>query len=1138
MKHLLSTGSSLLLTLLLLTGLPTYGQQLASVRPGNAFPDQSRQDEPLRHTTLKSLLLSLEQQYQVSIIFSSDAIGDQRVPATTEGQNLESTLEEALRPLGLQYKKIDKQVYVIQKRKRRSGHVKRVDTDELVANYSVAPVPGPNRHLQEEMRAAAEQTVSGTVTDGETGEALPGVNVLAKGTSTGTVTDVEGNYRLTVADGITTLVFSSIGYTTQEVAINGRSVINLGLLPDVQSLSEVVVVGYGTQEKSDLTGSVVRADIESFRESPNVGIAQSLQGTVPGLNIGQVDAAGENPSISVRGRSTINGNQNVLVVVDGIIYTGSLNDLNPNDIAAVDVLKDPSSMAIFGAQAANGVILVTTKAGSESSKPVFNYSGSYTTQGPTNALTPMNRQQFIQKSFDVNWEASYLEPAYTELRPDWSYADIVGDPELRTGFDNGYDYNWWDQATNPGYINAHNLSVQGSSGGVSYFLSGGYTKQKGFVINDEFERITVRINLENEIFDWLKIGAQTFGSFSDYSGSSPDLSSLYRMTPLVRPTDEDGEYILNPNGSNISNPFLDAAADDLDKRNSLFGNFYADLNIPFVPGLNYRLNFGNNYAWDRHYSSNRFENGASGGAFKNNETWYDWTLDHIITYKRTLAEKHRLDLTLVAGQRERNYDSTSAIGINYNNLRLSYNDLSLATIQNIESAAWDESFLYQMVRLNYEFDYKYLITATLRRDGFSGFARNEKTALFPSVGVGWIVSEEGFADQPWLNNLKLRASYGTNGNLVDRYASLAVLNTYAAYVFGDGGSTVFGQQVQNLANPNLAWETTTGFNFGVDFSVLSNRLTGSVDYYRTTTNDLIFDVAIPEITGFNQITSNVGEVANRGIEIALNSQVLRSERFSWNLNVNLSSNNNQIVSLVGLDADEDGQEDDLQASGLFIGESVNAIFDYESAGIIQLGEEAPDGFFVGTHRIVDQNDDGFIDPNDRVILGREEPAYSFGILNEFVYKDFTFRFFINSVQGGKDSYRGRNMLDGFGSADNINRNNMWVEYDYWTPANPGARYRRLDQEPAFDYTFYGDRSFVRLQDVTLAYRLNQSLVEAIGIQSLKLFVSGKNLFTWTNWDGWDPEKNREPNQQQLRGGFGTRGRPVLRGFSVGLDMSF
>nr|WKN39272.1 TonB-dependent receptor [Tunicatimonas sp. TK19036] len=1134
------------ISLLLLAFQHGWSQTIASTESPPYLPPYQNYSKDL-----SSVLSELEARFNTKFNYDRETVYHKKISqkqllTIEHNDNLENTLYKLLSPLGLNFKKFEDASYAIYPQSP-AKNVRKIQVAPSGGSTwykgrekerMKMPTPAMDRHAFSQYIHLLEQTITGKVTDLSTGEALPGVNILAKGTSTGTVTDVEGNYRLTVADEVNTLVFSSIGYETMEETISGRNVININLSPDIQSLSEVIVVGYGTQNKSDLTGSVVRANIESFRESPNVNIAQSLQGTVPGLNIGQVDAAGENPSISVRGRSTINGNQNVLIVVDGIIYTGSLNDLNPNDIESIDVLKDPSSKAIYGAQAANGVILVTTKDGKSSSKPIFNYTGSFTTQTPSNALTLMNRDEFVQKSFDADWEISYEAPEYTQLKPNWTYLDVVGDPELRTGFENGYDYDWWDAATDPGYINAHNLSVRGNSGEVSYYLSGGYTKQKGFIINDEFERITTRINIESDLLEWFTIGAQTFGSFSDYSGTSPQLGSLARMAPVIRPTDENGEYILNPNGANIPNPFLEAAADDFDKRNSLFGNFYANIDFPFLEGLNYRLNFGNNYSWDRHYNSNRFDNGASGGAYKENISQYDWTLDHIISYKHTFAEKHQLDLTLVAGQRERNYERTNAIGINYNNLRLSYNDLSLATIQNIESEAWDESYLYQMGRINYEFDYKYLITATVRRDGFSGFARNEKTALFPSLGVGWIMSEESFLDKPWLNNLKLRGSYGSNGNLVDRYSSLAILQTYAAYVFGDGGTTVFGQQVQNLANPNLTWETTTGFNFGLDFSVLSNRFTGSIDYYRSTTNDLIFDVAIPEITGFDQITSNVGKVANRGIEVVLNADVLRKNDFNWNVNVNFASNRNEIISLLGLDANGDGQEDDLQASNLFIGESINSIFDYESGGIIQLGEEAPDGFFVGTHRIVDQNNDDFIDPNDRVIIGREEPAYRFSILNEFSYKNFTLRFFLNSIQGGKNSYLGRNMLDGFGIGDNVRRNNMWNGYDYWTPSNPDARYRRLDQQPAFDYIYYGDRSFVRLQDITLAYRLRPSVLENIGIQNLKVFVSGKNLATWTKWQGWDPEVDRGADETQSSGSFRANGRPVLRGFSIGLDMSF
>ncbi|HSI75416.1 MAG TPA: TonB-dependent receptor [Lunatimonas sp.] len=1058
----------------------------------------------LEDTKIEKVFSSIEKMTGYIFVYTDKEL--KNMPRVTTGRETQSVYELLSiigRQTGLNFKQVNQNIHV-----RRSAQ-----RPDQMEDLSIKD-------------ALVDITISGTVTDGN-GDPLPGATISVRGTSVGTVTNLDGKYSINAPEG-STLVFSYIGYASQSVEVRAQSTVDITLNEDQSSLEEIVVVGYGTQKKSDLTGSVVRADIEAFRESPNVNIAQSLQGTVPGLNVGQVNRAGQNPSISVRGRTTLSGNRDVLLVVDGIIFTGSLSDLNPNDVESVDVLKDASSMAIFGAQAANGVILITTKGGKKGTKPVFNYSSSFTTQNPTNTLSLLDRDGFIKKSFDIDWETAYMAPEYTELKPGFSYSDVVNNPALREGYENGNNYDWWDNTTSPGFISSHNLGVRGSTEDLSYFISGGYTKQEGFVMNDQFERITTRINLENQILSWFKVGAQTFGSFSDFSGEIPSLSGISTMAPLVTPRDENGNFILNPNQANTDNPYLIASGNDFDKRNNLFGNFYADMDIPFIDGLNFRLNFGNNYSWNRHYNSNDYSSGATGGAFKRNRHSYDWTLDNILNYKKTLNEIHNFDFTFVAGRRERRFEQTSAEGSNYNNLRLGYNDLSLAGMQTIHSAAWDESFLYQMARLNYEFNYKYQLTATVRRDGFSGFSDQNKFAVFPSLGFGWIISEERFLENSIINNLKFRGSYGTNGNLVDRYSSIARMSIYPAYVFGDGGSTVYGQQVVNLANTDLSWETTTGFNFGLDFAFYRNRFSGSLDYYTTTTNDLIYNVVIPEITGFNQITSNIGEIANRGIEFILNSRVISTGNLIWNVNFNIASNRNRIGSLLGLDADGDGVEDDLVASGLFIGQSINTIFDYESEGIIQLGEEAPSGFFVGTHKIVDQNGDGIIDPNDRAIIGREEPSYNFGVLNEFHYKGFSLRIFINSIQGVRNGYLGRNQAP-LQQGDNARRNNFWNEVDYWTPSNPNARYRRLDQGPAIEYIYYGDRSFVRLQDVTLAYRFNQTLVDRLGIQGLKVFASGKNLGTWTNWEGWDPETGS---------GLDRSGLPVMRGVSLGLDFSF
>lgn len=973
---------------------------------------------------------------------------------------------------------------------------------------------------------AIKVTITGVVTD-ENGDPMPGATITIANSTQGTVSDIDGNFSIDVEEG-ETLLISFIGYTTKSILVGNQSQLTIAMELDDTSLEEVVVVGYGTQKKRDVTGSVVRADIEAFRESPNVNIAQSLQGSVPGLNVGQVNRAGASPSISVRGRTTLSGNQSVLIVVDGIIFTGSMSDLNPADIASIDVLKDASSMAIFGAQAANGVIMITTKGGKMEQKPIFNYTGTVTTQSPTNRPKLLDRDGFLQKVRDQDWPQSYLAPDYTQPNPDYNVAALF-EPAIYAGFENGANFDWWDAATQTGLINNHNLSVRGASEATSYFISTGYTKQDGFIMNDQYERITARINLDHQILDWFRFGVQTFGSFADNSGEIPALSQITTMPPLVTPYDEDGKIILNPDGAIRANPFLSPLSNDFDKRNNLFANVYMDIEIPFIEGLKYRVNFGNNYTWRRHYRSNVYGAGAAGEAFKRNYNAYDWTLDNILTYRKSFNNKHNLDLTMVVGRRELKYESTEANGTNYSNLSLGYNDLSLGQLQLINSSAWDESYIYQTIRANYDFSSKYMVTATVRRDGFSGFSKNNKFGIFPSLGLGWVISEEDFLKESVINYLKFRGSYGTNGNLTNRYSSLARVSIYPAYVFGNGGSTVFGQTVNSLSNSNLAWETTTGFNFGFDFSFLQDRFSGTLDYYQNTTNDLLYNINIPEVTGFSSIATNVGEIANRGIEFVLKGDIIEKGDFNWNASFNIASNRNRIVSLLGLDSDGDGNEDDLIGSGLFINESINSIYDYESAGIIQLGEEAPSGFFVGTHRIVDQNGDGVVDALDRVIIGREEPAYNFGLLNEFNYKNFTFRFFINSIQGGKNGYLGLNNPN-FGQSDNARRNNLFVDYDYWTPANPDARYRGQDQVAGIEYQYYGDRSFVRLQDVSLSYRMNKALiVEKLGLQGVKIFVSGKNLATWTSWEGWDPETGS---------GLQPSGLPVMKGYSVGLDVSF
>ncbi|HSF55901.1 MAG TPA: SusC/RagA family TonB-linked outer membrane protein, partial [Algoriphagus sp.] len=855
-------------------------------------------------------------------------------------------------------------------------------------------------------------SISGTVVDDQ-GDALPGVSIIVKGTTTGVVSDLDGKYTIVVPDENSTLVFSFIGFKTQEVQVGNRTVIDIILGTDTSNLDEVVVIGYGTSKKSDLTGAVISAPLKNFEESPNTNILQALNGSTPGVNIGQVAKAGEDPSIEIRGQSSLNGNQQPLIVLDGIFYRGRISDLNPKDIQSIDVLKDASSKAIYGAQAANGVIIITTKTGRQSQKPVISYSGFVATQTPSTELKPLGREDYLKSARDVDWQRGYLAPDYLTENPDWTLQNNTGFfPPLIEGLNNGTDYNWYEEVTDPGHIVDHQISIRGSSEKTSYFISGGYTDQTGWMLNDKFNRVTGRINLDTDITDWLKIGVNTFGSFTDYSGESPEFNIIPTMSPLVTPYDEDGEFIINPLGDFRLNPFLIAQADNRDLRNNISGILYADVKIPQIEGLSYRLNFSNNYRWSNFSTSNPYDGGLAGRAQKSNSWTNDVLLDNIITYTKEISSNHRITLTGLYGMNKIKFDETRAVGVDYSNLILSYNSLQQALIQRIGSSAWEESYLYQMGRLSYDFKRKYLLTATIRRDGFSGFAENNKFGTFPSIGLGWVLSEESFLNEvEQINFMKFRASYGITGNLTNRYSSLATVTsgTASQYVFEDGGTTVNGQRITSLSNPDLSWERTSGLNFGLDLDLFNSRVSANVDYYLSTTNDLLWNFVLPNITGFPSISSNVGEIENRGIELVLNAQAIQSSNFSWDIGFNFSRNVNEIVSLIGLDRDGDGVEDDLIANNLFIGQSIGTIYNYDIEGIWQIGDEVPAGFQPGLYKLRDLNGDGSITPQgDRKILGRTEPAYRLGIQNTLKYKEFTLRFFINSIQGGENGYLGQN----------------------------------------------------------------------------------------------------------------------------------
>ncbi|WP_208864619.1 SusC/RagA family TonB-linked outer membrane protein [Mucilaginibacter gossypiicola] len=963
-------------------------------------------------------------------------------------------------------------------------------------------------------------SITGKVVDEKTGEPLPGVTIKVKGTTIATVTNANGMYTINAPNAEAVLAFSFLGFEQQEKPVGNDKVINIALKASQSSLNEVVVVGYGTQKRQYVTGAVASANLNAFRDAPNTNVAQNLQGTVPGLNVGPVTTSGSTPTITIRGQNTISGNKNVLIILDGVQYNNSLSSINPDDIASIDILKDASSTAVYGAQAANGVILITSRKGANNSKPRINISTSYATETPAGNTHPMERDEYLEHVRNLYYTKAFLAPDYTTPDPSFNLALYV-DHTQRDANNNlvPTDFNWYKAGTKTGFINDNQVSVSGGGEKVNYLISAAYTNQAGYIIYDLFKRKNLRTNLEIQPKSWLKLGVQAFGSFVNNDGAEPSLTDLFQMGPLNTPYNADGSLNPYPMATNQTNPFLASNVSDFERHNYLFANLFAQIDFPFLKGLSYRLNFGNNARSDEHYFASQYGAGLTGSAYKNNEQYYDYTLDNILTYNKSF-KKHSITATLLYGAVERKDDYTGASANGFTGLTLGYNNLGQGTNEFATSNAWSEQLNYQMARINYAYNGRYLLTATVRRDGYSGFAANNKYATFPSASLGWVFSDEPFVHLPWLDNGKLRASYGVSGNQTARYYSLDQVSTQTAYVFGDGGTTQYGQYVSTLANPNLKWERTFELNFGLDFSLFKGRLSGSLDYYDRHTKDLLFSVQIPTITGFTAINTNVGEISNKGVEISLSSKNIARKDFGWNTTFAFSKNVNKIMSLLGTG--------DLVSSNLFIGQSINAVYGYRTNGIYQVGETPPSGYYTGNLRIVDNNGDGKINTDDRTILGSADPAYRFSVLNTFTYKNLSLSAFINSVQGGSNGYLGSNSPSQQ-LTDNSVRWNSMSGIDFWNPGNPNGKYPMYINSPTIAPTQYFSRSFVRLQDVTLSYKINNSFTKRIGIQNLTVFASGKNLHTWTKWQGWDPEI--------ANGGLTINGRPLLKTYSFGLNLT-
>lgn len=970
-----------------------------------------------------------------------------------------------------------------------------------------------------------DRVVSGKVISPEDGRGIPGVNIVIKGTTMGTVTNVDGEYTISVPGSDNILVFTAIGFASQERAVESESVINIELTEEIQTLDEIVVVGYGTESKRYVTGSIASVDMTKAKDFANVNIAQSLIG-VPGVQFTNNGRPGQSGTLLIRGQSSLSALNDPLIVLDGIIFSGELMDINPGDIQSIDVLKDASSSSIYGSRAANGVILITSKKGT-TDRPTVKVNAFYGLSEVATNLKLLTPERYLQRRLDWRTQiALESDPA--------NITSYLSQTEAEN-YTNGISHNPWDVVYQQGKISSADLSISAKTTFTNYYLSAALTDEQGLIFNDNQKRVTLRANIDNQISDWLNLGMNATFSHRDLSGVSANLQDAYRSSPFGTFFHPDGQPTRYPVPEETAggNPMRDAMLTTNEEiRDNLFSNFYALLEVPFIDGLSYRMNYSPNYRWNHDYNFFRQDENLdfnTTNASKYARNSFEWVWENIVSYERNIGEEHFLNLTLLYGRNHTEFESTTANASLLSVDALGFNDLSLGDVLTNSSAAQATEGISSMARLNYRFKDKYMLTLTARRDGSSVFANNNKYATFPSAGLAWMISDESFFDNiNFMDMMKLRVSYGAAGNqAISPYQSLSLAGI-TQYVYGDGGTTSIGVYPSTIGNDDLKWETTYTANAAVDFGLFNGRVGGTIEVYNSNTHDLLVNRTIPTMTGYNSILTNIGQVNNKGIEVMLNTVNVQGSKFRWNTSASFSYNKNTIVHLFNTDLDADGKEDDVVANNWFIGHPINSYFDYAFDGIYQEGDsDIPSFNKPGDVKVKDVSGDGIITSADRMVVGSGgNPKYRFNIRNDVSYGNLSLSIALNAMQGWVSPF---NLINPLVPGRALGQ----LDAGWWTSENKSSTRPSLVYSNPLNVDWYVSRDFVRIQDISLSYQFPAETLKKVKMSNLKVFVSGKNIHTFTKWLGSDPEGGGDYSSLQGSGDLYPMPRTFTFGFNIG-----
>lgn len=999
------------------------------------------------------------------------------------------------------------------------------------------------------------QTLKGTILDARTHEPIIGAVVsvkTGKTLSSGTSTDINGNFTLAVKSVPATIVASYTGYNSEEINIYEitEDEIQIDLTENFNALQGVVVVGYGTQKKSDLAGAVSSVKLDDVKGTNAASLDGLLNGKSAGVQVTPTSGQpGGGMSIRVRGGSSVQGGNEPLYVIDGFpvynssatagVLSGSLTNplasINPGDIESINILKDASATAIYGSRGANGVVIITTKQGKAGERAKITYEGSVGVQSLRKKIDVLDAQNFAR----LRNESLY------DQNPSKGRNQYLSDSEINAL---GHGTDWQDEAFRSALVQNHNLSVSGGTEKTHYAVSVNWLNQDGIIINTDFSRISGRLNLDSQLSKVLKLGINaTVGKNSANVAPSGVVGALLLMPPTATVYEDDGSYTLrNPFENIFSNPISTLNQTTNKTRNYKFlGTGYADFTL--LQGLNLKIQFGADVDAGKEYSyvpSTTYEGSSvQGNASLGSVTKESWLNENTLTYTKDWNDRHHLDALVGFTQQTTRVETQASGSSGFVTDLTKYNNLaSGSVISTPKSSASENSLISYLARVNYNYLHRYFVTASIRRDGSSRFGKDNKWGTFPSLGLSWQANEEEFLKPltKTFSSLKVRASYGKTGNQeIGNYQSLSTLSS-TKYMFG--GVNVIGFTPDRITNNDLGWETTHQFDFGVDLSLFNNRLDFTIDAYVKKTTDLLLSVEIPYTTGYDTSLQNYGSVRNVGVEFSVTSHNFVKKNFSWDTDFNISFNRNKVLSL--------GNGSDYYIYGSMstgsyiakVGEPLGSFYGLVTDGILQTGEEtekakftsAPASAKAGDQLYKDiDGDEAFSTTNDRTIVGNAQPDFTFGIANNIRYKNWDISFFFQGVVGNEIINANELSLSLYSGQQNATARAL----GRWTEANPSTTVNRAKLDPATNFSdiYVEDGSFLRLKTATLAYNFKKSVLRSLNISNLKLYVTANNLWTITNYKGFDPEITTASNLYQ---GRDSGAYPVAKSYSFGIVVGF